>query len=111
MEDPEHPLYHIDRTTLNSMSDEALSDALISVRGIGPWSVHMYMMMGAHRPDVLPVGDLGFRKGVQRFFSLKKEPDAGEIEKLTCTWSPYRSVACWYMWRLGDVAKVTGSSD
>lgn len=83
--------------------DDAVRDALLPVRGIGPWSVDMFLMFGLVRPDVLPVGDLGIRKGMQRHFRLRKLPDAPRMEKLAAPWRPYRTVASWYMWRLLEV--------
>ncbi|XP_010070059.2 DNA-3-methyladenine glycosylase 1 [Eucalyptus grandis] len=82
------------------MEDEALLTALTRVKGIGVWSVHMFMMFSLHRPDVLPVGDLGVRKGVQAMHELKELPKPLEMEELCEKWRPYRSVGSWYMWRL-----------
>jgi DNA-3-methyladenine glycosylase II len=73
---------------------------LLPVRGIGRWSVDMFLMFALARPDVLPVGDLGIRKGMQRHFGLRKLPEAAKMTKLAAPWRPYRSVAAWYMWRL-----------
>jgi DNA-3-methyladenine glycosylase II len=73
---------------------------LLPVRGIGPWSVDMFLMFALGRPDVLPVGDLGIRKGMQQHFGLRKLPDAAKMTRLAAPWRPYRSVAAWYMWRL-----------
>ncbi|KAF8015472.1 hypothetical protein BT93_H1095 [Corymbia citriodora subsp. variegata] len=82
------------------MGDEALLSALTRVKGIGVWSVHMFMMFSLHRPDVLPVGDLGVRKGLQAMHELKELPKPLEMEELCEKWRPYRSVGSWYMWRL-----------
>jgi len=59
-------------------------------------------MFALARPDVLPVGDLGIRKGMQRHFGLRALPDADRMTRLAAPWRPYRSVAAWYMWRLLD---------
>lgn len=82
------------------MEDEGLLTALTRVKGIGVWSVHMFMMFSLHRPDVLPVGDLGVRKGLQAMHGLKELPKPLEMEELCEKWRPYRSVGSWYMWRL-----------
>ncbi|XP_030462715.1 DNA-3-methyladenine glycosylase 1 [Syzygium oleosum] len=82
------------------MEDEALLSALTRVKGIGVWSVHMFMMFSLHRPDVLPVGDLGVRKGLQAMHELNELPKPLEMEELCEKWRPYRSVGSWYMWRL-----------
>lgn len=87
-------------TSILEMDDETLLTVLTTVKGIGVWSVHMFMMFSLHRPDVLPVGNLGVRKGVQLLYKLKELPKAVEMEELCKEWKPYRSVGSWYMWRL-----------
>lgn len=81
-------------------TDEEIAAMLLPVRGIGPWSVDMFLMFALARPDVLPVGDLGIRKGMQQHFGLRKLPEAERMIKLAAPWRPFRSVAAWYMWRL-----------
>lgn len=83
-----------------AMDDDALFSKLTSVKGIGPWTVHMFMIFSLHRPDVLPVGDLGVRRGVQILLGLDKIPLPAEMEGLCEQWRPYRSAGAWYMWRL-----------
>lgn len=84
------------------MDADALRAVLTQVRGIGPWSVDMFLIFGLLRPDVLPVGDLGVRKGMQSYFGLDVLPGPAQMETLAAPWQPYRSVASWYMWRLVD---------
>lgn len=81
-------------------TDEEIAALLLPVRGIGPWSIDMFLMFALARPDVLPVGDLGIRKGMQRHFKLRKVPEADRMQKLAAPWRPYRTIASWYMWRL-----------
>jgi DNA-3-methyladenine glycosylase II len=81
------------------MDEEALRQALTQVRGIGPWSVDMFMMFGLLRPDVLPVGDLGVRKGMELYFGLSGLPAPAEMYELAEPWRPFRTAASWYMWR------------
>lgn len=83
-----------------SADDDALSSLLTTVKGVGPWSVHMFLIFFLHRPDVLPVGDLGVRKGVQMLYGLDETPRPAQVEQLCEKWRPYRSVGAWYMWRL-----------
>ncbi|KAL2537116.1 DNA glycosylase superfamily protein [Forsythia ovata] len=81
------------------MDDRSLFTMLSMVKGIGSWSVHMFMIFSLHRPDVLPVSDLGVRKGVQLLYSLDDLPRPSQMEQLCEKWKPYRSVGAWYMWR------------
>jgi len=83
---------------LDAMTDEEVVDALTSVKGIGRWTAEMFLMFRLHRPDVLPVGDLGIIKAVQRAYGLRKIPSPDRLTKLGEQWRPYRSVACWYLW-------------
>lgn len=80
-------------------TDAEIAAALLPIRGIGPWSVDMFLMFALARPDVLPVGDLGVRKGMQRHFRLRALPEADRMRTLAARWQPFRSVASWYMWR------------
>ncbi|MEZ4361946.1 MAG: DNA-3-methyladenine glycosylase 2 family protein [Kofleriaceae bacterium] len=84
---------------LVAAADDEVAAMLLPVRGIGPWSVDMFLMFALARPDVLPVGDLGIRKGMQRHFRLRSLPEAPKMQKLAKVWQPYRTVACWYLWR------------
>ncbi|KAG2324290.1 hypothetical protein Bca52824_007018 [Brassica carinata] len=92
-----------------SMDDKSLFTMLTMVNGIGSWSVHMFMINSLHRPDVLPVNDLGVRKGVQMLYDLPELPRPSQMEGLCEKWRPYRSVGSWYMWRLVE-AKGTPSN-
>jgi DNA-3-methyladenine glycosylase II len=83
---------------LESLADSQVIEALTQVKGIGRWTAEMFLMFRLHRPDVLPVGDLGILKAVQRAYRLRKTPDAARLEKIGEPWRPYRSVACWYLW-------------
>ena len=81
------------------MDDEALVERLTVVRGIGRWTVEMLLIFRLGRPDVLPVGDLGVRKGYARTFRSRGLPTAEAIRRRAERWRPYRSVASWYLWR------------
>ena len=84
------------------MTDEEISDHLIQVKGIGPWTADMFLMFALNRPDVLPVGDLGIRQGFKKLFRLRKEPAPERMKLLAEPWRPYRTVASWYLWRVVD---------
>jgi DNA-3-methyladenine glycosylase II len=88
----------LDLDTLTSLPDDDVITALTSVKGIGRWTAEMFLMFRLHRPDVLPVGDLGIVKAVQRAYKLRALPTPARLTKLGEAWRPYRSVACWYLW-------------
>eukprot|EP00850_Spirogloea_muscicola_P020384 SM000214S06778 [mRNA] locus=s214:99241:100967:+ [translate_table: standard] len=96
--------------TILLMDDDALMESLTAVKGIGPWTVHMFKMFSLHRADVLPVGDLAVRKAFQRLYSLPKMPDPTEMETLAECWRPYRSVGAFYLWQTADVGSPTSST-
>ncbi len=87
---------------LPTMDDEAVVAALTQVRGIGRWTAEMVLMFQLGRPDVLPVGDLGIQKGMQKLFRLRALPAAERMVKLMRPFRPHRSVACWYLWRINE---------
>ncbi|MCA9674088.1 MAG: DNA-3-methyladenine glycosylase 2 family protein, partial [Myxococcales bacterium] len=85
---------------LLAAGDDDVRAALLPVRGIGPWSIDMFLIFALGRPDILPVGDLGVRRGMQRHFRLRGLPDEARMTRLAAPWRPFRSVGAWYMWRL-----------
>lgn len=89
---------------LNKLSNLEVSRELTAVKGIGQWTAHMFLMFAMARLDVLAVGDLGIRSGIQKLYSLPSLPSAEEIEKIAKKnkWHPYETVACWYIWRSKD---------
>ena len=84
---------------LDTLDDEQVIARLVAVKGFGRWTAEMFLMFRLHRPDVLPVGDLGIVNAVQRLYGLRKRPDPKRLMKLGEPWRPYRSVACWYLWQ------------
>jgi len=88
--------------SLDSMTDDEVIAALTQVKGIGRWSAEMFLMFRLHRPDVLPVDDLGIVNAVKNVYGLRKRPTADRIRKIGEAWRPYRSVASWYLWRTLD---------
>lgn len=90
----------LDTVHFPSLPDEEITRQLVQVKGVGVWTAQMFLMFRLGRPDVLPVLDLGIRKGVQRAYRLRKLPDAKRVEKIAAPWTPYRTVGSWYMWRV-----------
>src|SRR4051812_17036825 len=84
---------------LETLDDEAVVERLTSVKGFGRWTAEMFLMFRLHRPDVLPIGDLGIVNAIQRLYRLRKRPNPKRIQQLGESWRPYRSVACWYLWQ------------
>ena len=84
---------------LGRLHDEAVIEALTEVKGIGRWTVEMFLIFRLGRLDVLPVHDYGIRKAMQRAYRLRKLPTPDRMRKLAEPWRPYRTVACWYLWR------------
>jgi len=93
---------------LRRLTDQDIIDRLTQIRGIGPWTVQMLLIFYLGRPDVLPVGDLGVRKGYQQLRGFKILPDPDKLERAGRRWRPYRSVATWYLWRALDIVLPTG---
>ena len=87
---------------LRRLPDEAIIERLTEVRGVGRWTVEMLLIFTLGRPDVLPVTDLGIRKGFQQAYSMKRLPAFSTLERAGRLWAPYRSFAAWYLWRIVD---------
>jgi 3-methyladenine DNA glycosylase/8-oxoguanine DNA glycosylase len=85
--------------SLHELEDDAVIEAIVKVKGLGRWSAEMFLMFRLHRPDVLPVDDLGIVNAIHRLYGLRKRPTPDRIRKIGEAWRPYRTVACWYLWR------------
>jgi len=83
---------------LKRSSDDEIIRQLDEVKGIGPWTTHMFLLFTLGRTDVLPVDDLGLQKSIQRVYSLRKRPNAERIRKIAESWHPYCSIASLYLW-------------
>ncbi len=111
----------LDFSRLPEMSDEEVIEHLTQVKGVGVWTAHMFLMFTLRRPNVLPTGDFGVRMAMHRHYLRKKAaktaakkraksvvqkivlPRPEEMEKIAKAWAPYRSIACWYLWKSLDV--------
>ena len=87
---------------LSELSDEEVSAELTAVKGLGQWSADMFLIFHLGRPDVLPVGDLGIRRAVERAYDLPELPDAVRLTEIGEPWRPHRSLASLYLWRSLD---------
>lgn len=88
----------------DEMPDAEIAAELIAVKGLGQWTVDMYLMFHLGRPDVLPVGDLGIRRAVERAYHLEDLPDPLQLAEIAEPWRPHRTLACRYLWRSLDNA-------
>jgi DNA-3-methyladenine glycosylase II len=84
---------------LQTMDDETIIQTLTVIKGIGRWTVQMLLMFRLHRWDVLPVDDLGIRNAIHKLYNLPELPKKQAVERLGEKWQPYRTIACWYLWR------------
>ncbi len=87
------------------MTNDEIVTTLTTIKGIGIWTVHMFLIFTLNRPDVLPTGDLGIRKGFQIVYRLRTLPTHDQMERLARAWRPHASIASWYLWRAADEAK------
>jgi DNA-3-methyladenine glycosylase II len=101
-------LLPVDR--LDELDDTAVMESLCAVRGIGRWTVHMFLMFRLGRLDVLPELDLGVRKAVQRAFRMRGLPSPERLERVSIPWQPYRTIASWYLWRSLELPAAPRSS-
>jgi DNA-3-methyladenine glycosylase II len=89
----------LDLHALDGHPDEEVIARITAVKGLGRWSAEMFLMFRLNRPDILPVGDLGIVKGMQKLFGMKRRPAERTMVRLAEAWRPYRSIASWYLWR------------
>ena len=87
---------------LEELPDEQVTAELTAVKGLGVWSAQMFLMFHLERPDVLPVGDLGIRRAMERAYGLEALPAAAQMEEIAQPWRPHRTLACRYLWRSLD---------
>lgn len=114
----------LDFSRLAQMSDDEVIEHLTQVKGVGVWTAHMFLMFTLRRPNVLPIGDFGVRMAIYKHYLDKsaatngnarkssvrkprkrkiKLPSPEKMKKIAESWEPYRSIACWYLWRSLDV--------
>ena len=96
----------LDFAGLAAASDEEVIERLTQVKGIGVWTAHMFLMFSLRRPNVLPTGDYGVQVAVKKHYKKNKLPKPKDMEKIARCWEPYRSIACWYLWRSLDIKTV-----
>lgn len=100
----------LDLGALHDLPDEAVIRQITGVKGLGRWSADMFLMFHLARPDVLPVGDLGIRRAVERAYDLPDLPDADTLHAVAAPWRPERTLACLYLWESLEPDNAKGSS-
>jgi DNA-3-methyladenine glycosylase II len=85
--------------------DEVIAH-LTQVKGIGVWTAHMFLMFTLRRPDILPTGDYGIQAAIKKHYKKRKWPKPDVMQKIAKPWIPYRSIACWYLWRSLDIKTI-----
>ena len=93
----------LDFGRLPDLSDDEVIKHLTRVKGIGVWTAHMFLIFSLKRRDVLPTGDYGVQAAIKKHYRKRKLPKPHVMEKIARPWVPYRSVACWYLWRSLDI--------
>lgn len=93
-----------------ALEDAAVVEHLTRVKGVGVWTVHMFLMFALRRHDVLPTGDFGIRMAMKKAYGLEDLPKPAEMEKIAAPWRPYSSIACWYLWRSLEAKKPEAGS-
>jgi DNA-3-methyladenine glycosylase II len=93
----------LDFSRLPKMTDDEVIKHLTQVKGVGVWTAHMFLMFTLKRPNVLPTGDYGIQMAIKKHYKKRKMPKPEVMAKIAKSWEPYRSVACWYLWRSLDL--------
>jgi len=96
----------LDFSRLGDMSDDEVIRHLTQVKGVGVWTAHMFLMFTLRRPNILPVGDFGVQMAIKKHYKKRKLPKPKDMEKIARAWEPYRSIACWYLWKSIDVKTI-----
>jgi DNA-3-methyladenine glycosylase II len=93
----------LDFSRLLDLPDAEVIEHLTQVKGVGVWTAQMFLMFTLKRPDILPTGDYGVQAAIKKHYRKRKLPKAKVMEKIARPWSPYRSIACWYLWKSLDI--------
>src|SRR5689334_24823786 len=93
--------------SIDHLADDEIIERLVQVKGIGRWTVHMFLIFRLGRPDVLPELDLGIQNAIRRAYRLRKQPGPKDVQRIGKSWTPHASVASWYLWRSLEGAPPT----
>ena len=95
-----------DKINWHELSDEAVIERLVEIRGIGRWTAEMILIFTLMRPDIFPMGDIGAIRALEKIYNKGQKMDKQEIEKIVKKWIPWRTIATWYLWRSIDPVPV-----
>ncbi len=93
---------------LPELPEKEVIEHLTQVKGVGVWTAHMFLIFTLRHPDILPTGDYGVQAAIKKHYKKRKWPKPAIMEKIAKPWAPYRSIACWYLWKSLDVKTVEG---
>ena len=93
----------LDFAALPALPDDEVIQRLTQVKGIGVWTAHMFLIFSLRRPNILPTGDYGVQAAMKKLYRKRRMPKPKDMEKIARAWAPYRSIACWYLWRSLDI--------
>lgn len=93
----------LDFSRLHEQTDDEVIQHLTQVKGVGVWTAHMFLMFTLRRQNILPTGDYGVQAAMKKHYRKRKLPKPKDMERIAKVWSPYRSIACWYLWRSLDI--------
>lgn len=96
----------LDFARLPTLPDDEVIEHLTQVKGIGVWTAQMFLIFTLKRENILPTGDYGVQAAIKKHYKKRKLPKPDVMEKIARPWAPYRSVACWYLWRSLDIKTV-----
>ena len=91
---------------MGEMTEDEVIEHLTQVKGVGLWTAHMFLIFTLRRPDIMPVGDYGVQAAIKKHYKKRKWPKPAMMLKIAKPWAPYRSIACWYLWRSLDIKTV-----
>ncbi|HTZ98566.1 MAG TPA: DNA-3-methyladenine glycosylase [Terriglobales bacterium] len=92
----------LDFSKLHELPDEEVIEHLTQVKGVGVWTAQMFLMFTLKRPNILPTGDFGVQMAIKKHYNKRKMPKPAIMERIAKPWEPYRSIACWYLWKSMD---------
>ena len=95
-------LFFIKNKSIKNLSTDEICEKLISIKGIGQWTIDMFLMFTMHKTDILPLGDLGIKKAFKELYNLEKLPTEKFMIEKSNNWKPYRTIACCYLWMIVD---------